>query len=377
MDFELNDEQVMLRDTTRELLSRSYDAEKRNAVTAEGKGWSDDVWGKLAEIGLLGLPFAEEDGGMGAGPVETMAVMTEIGRALAPEPYLDGVLTPGGLVSELGSADQRAKLLPALAEGATLLAFAHAEPGTRWPDEVVETTATASGDGWTLTGTKNPVLHGDCAETLVVSAVLPDGGLGLFLVAADAAGVTRKSYATHDELRAAQIEFDGAVAEQLGDGGDASAAIVASQVRTQAALCAEAVGAMEEALRLTTEYLKQRKQFGVPLSKFQTLTHRAADMYVELELARSMSLYATMNLADGIVDPIVASRAKLQISKAARHIGLEAIQMHGGIGMTAEYPVGHYVSRLTAIGHTLGGADEHLRVLAGVVADHEMVNITT
>lgn len=376
MDFELNDEQVMLRDTTRELLSRSYDAEKRNAVTAEGKGWSDDVWGKLAEIGLLGLPFSEEDGGMGAGPVETMAVMTEIGRALAPEPFLDGVLTPGGLVAEVGSADQRAKILPALAEGGALLAFAHSEPGSRWPHEVVATTATASGDGWTLTGTKNPVLHGDCADTLVVSAVLPDGGTGLFLVAADAAGVTRKSYATHDELRAAQIEFADAAAEPLGAGGDASAEITAAQVRTQAALCAEAVGAMQETLRLTTEYLKQRKQFGVPLAKFQTLTQRAADMYVELELASSMSLYATMNLADGIVDPIIASRAKLQVSRAARHIGLEAIQMHGGIGMTAEYPVGHYVSRLTAIGHTLGSADDHLRVLAGAVADHDMVELT-
>ncbi|MGW0041715.1 acyl-CoA dehydrogenase family protein [Rhodococcus sp. NPDC003348] len=375
MDFELNDEQVMLRDTTRELLSRSYDAEKRNAVTAEGKGWSDDVWGKLAEIGLLGLPFSEEDGGMGAGPVETMAVMNEIGRALAPEPFLDGVVTPGGLVAEVGSADQRAKILPALAEGTALLAFAHAEPGSRWPHEVVSTKATKAGDGWTLTGTKNPVLHGDCADTLVVSAVLPGGGVGLFLVAAGAAGVTRKPYATHDDLRAAQIELADAPAEQLGEGGDASAAITAAQVRTQAALCAEAVGAMEETLRLTTEYLKQRKQFGVPLARFQALTQRAADMYVELELASSMSLYATMNLADGIVDPIVASRAKLQISRAARHIGLEAIQMHGGIGMTAEYPVGHYVSRLTAIGHTLGSADDHLRVLAGVVADHTMVEL--
>ncbi|MFD4292014.1 acyl-CoA dehydrogenase family protein [Rhodococcus sp. NPDC058532] len=376
MDFELNDEQIMLRDTTRELLSRSYDAEKRNAVTADGKGWSDEVWGKLAEIGLLGLPFSEEDGGMGAGPVETMTVMNEIGRALAPEPFLDGVLIPGGLVAEVGTAAQRATLLPALVEGATLLAFAHDEPGSRWPTQVVATAATASGEGWTLTGTKNPVLHGDCADTLVVSALLPDGGTGLFLVAADAAGVTRKPYATHDELRAAQIELADAPAEQLGEGGDASAAIIAAQVSAQAALCAEAVGAMAETLRLTTDYLKQRKQFGVTLSKFQALTQRAADMYVELELASSMSLYATMNLADGIVDPIVASRAKLQIGRAARHIGLEAIQMHGGIGMTAEYPVGHYVSRLTAIGHTLGSADDHLRVLAGVVADHEMVEIT-
>ncbi len=189
-------------------------------------------------------------------------------------------------------------------------------------------------------------------------------GVGLFLVDAGASGLTRTAYATHDGLRAAQVELSDTPAEPLGEGGDASSAIESAQIRAQAALCAEAVGAMEEALRLTTEYLKTRKQFGVPIAKFQTLTHRAADMYVLLELARSMSLYATMSLADGTVDPVVASRAKLQIGRSARTIGQEAIQMHGGIGMTAEYPVGHYVSRLTAIEHTLGGSDDHLRVLA-------------
>ncbi|SDE38283.1 acyl-CoA dehydrogenase family protein [Rhodococcus tukisamuensis] len=376
MDFELNDEQGMLRDTTRELLGRSYDAEKRNAVIATDLGWSQDVWKNFAEIGLLGLPFAEADGGMGAGPVETMAVMNEIGRSLAPEPYLDAVLVPGGLIAEVGSAEQRAAVLPTLSEGGILLAFAHDEPGTRWPAAAVSTTATPKGDGWILNGRKNPVLHGDCADILVVSAALPDGGVGLFLVNVDADGVTRTKYATHDGLRGAQVDLVEAPAKALGDGSDASAAITAAQVRAQAALCAEAVGAMSEALRLTTEYLKQRKQFGVPLAKFQTLTQRAADMYVRLELASSMSLYATMSLADGVVDPIVASRAKLQIGRVAREIGAEAIQMHGGIGMTAEYPVGHYVSRLIAIDHTLGSADDHLRVLAGQVASYDKVDIS-
>ncbi|MFC4605725.1 acyl-CoA dehydrogenase family protein [Rhodococcus kronopolitis] len=375
MDFELNDEQGMLRDTTRELLSRSYDAEKRNAVTATDRGWSEEVWKQFAEIGLLGLPFAESDGGMGAGPVETMTVMGEIGRSLAPEPYLDAVLTPGSLIAEVGSAAQRAAVLPALAEGGILLAFAHDEPGTRWPAVPVATTATPRGDGWILNGRKNPVLHGDCADILIVSAALPAGGVGLFLVNVDATGVTRTPYATHDGLRGAQVDLVEVPAKGLGAGGDATSAIIAAQVRAQAALCAEAVGAMSEALRLTTEYLKQRKQFGVPLAKFQTLTQRAADMYVLLELATSMSLYATMSLADGVVDPIIASRVKLQVGRAARAIGAEAIQMHGGIGMTAEYPVGHYVSRLIAIDHTLGSADDHLRVLAGRVADHEMVDI--
>jgi alkylation response protein AidB-like acyl-CoA dehydrogenase len=364
MDFELNEEQKLLRDTTREVLSRAYDTEKRNKVVAEEPGWSADVWKQLAEVGLLGLSFAEDDGGMDAGPVEIMAVMTEVGRRLAPEPILDAVLVPGGLISDVGSVDQRRRVLPGVAEGSTLLAFAHNETGSRWPNVDVEVAATEDGGSWALNGVKNPVPHGGSADVLVVSAALPGGGIGLFLVDGDAEGLNRKSYQTHDGQRAAQITFGDVAAEPLGDGSDATAAIVASEVKAQAALCAEAVGAMEEALRLTTDYLKQRKQFGVPLAKFQALTFRAADMYVLLELARSMSLYATMNLADDIVEQKVASQAKLQISRSSRKLGQEAIQLHGGIGVTAEYPVGHYVSRLVAIEHTLGGVDEHLRVLS-------------
>lgn len=376
MNFELDTEQDLLRKTTRDLLSGVYDAETRNAATATDRGWNPEVWRQFAELGLLGLPFPEEHGGMGAGPVETMAVMTEIGRALAPEPLLDAVYTPGGLVAAAGTDAQRAAILPRVAEGDLLLAFAHDEPGRRWPSAGVSTVATRADGSWTLTGRKNPVLHGDCAELLVVSAALPEGGTGLFLVDATADGVTRTAYRTHDERRGAQLDLDGAVAEPLGAVTDATAAIVAAQVGAQAALCAEAVGAMQETLRLTTEYLKQRKQFGAPIASFQALTHRAADMYVLLELASSLSLYATMALSDGIVDPTIASRAKLQVGRSARSIGQEAIQMHGGIGMTAEYPVGHYVSRLTAIEHTLGSTEDHLRVLAGSVADHDRVDVT-
>ncbi len=375
MDFELDEEQKLLRDTARSLLDRSYDQETLAAVKASPRGWSEDVWRRLAETGLLGLGFADEDGGSGAGPVEVGLVMTELGRRLAPEPVLDAVVVPGAVIADVGSEVQRRKILPIVTDGGMLLAFAHAEPGSRWPAVEVNTRAVRQGDSWTVTGTKNPVPHGDCADTLVVSASLPEVGVGLFLVGAGGPGVTRRRYATHDGLRAAQIELRDVAAEPLGDGGDAVVAIRAAQVRAQAALCAEAVGAMEEALRLTTEYLRTRRKFGVPLASFQTLTQRAADMYVSLELARSMSLYVTMSLADGVVDPVVASRAKLRIGRSARHIGQEAIQMHGGIGMTAEYAVGHYVSRLTAIEHTLGSADDHLRVLAADVAGHDMVEV--
>ncbi|MEV3960544.1 acyl-CoA dehydrogenase family protein [Nocardia sp. NPDC050193] len=370
MDFDLTDEQALLRDTVRDLLNRHYTPESRLEVIDTDLGWSRQVWNQLAELGVLGLSFAEKDGGMEAGPVETMLVLEEIGRRLAPEPLLDAVLVPGGLISALGTPDQRQRILPEVAAGSKLLAFAHGEPGTRWPDHAIATAATAQGEGYTLSGTKNPVPHGDCAADLVVSATLPDGGLGLFLVAADATGVTRTSYATVDGLRGAQIVLDGVAAELLGTGGDATSAVDEVLARAQAGLCAEAIGAMEESLRLTTDYLKTRKQFGVTLSKFQTLTQRAANMYVSLELARSMSYYLTASLVDDAGNPVIASRARLQVSRSAKHIGQEAIQMHGGIGVTSEYPVSHYVARLTAIERTLGSSLEHLRVLTAQVADY-------
>ncbi|MFI2234115.1 acyl-CoA dehydrogenase family protein [Nocardia testacea] len=370
MDFDLTDEQVLLRDTVRDLLNRHYNPESRLEAIGTDLGWSRQVWNQLAELGVLGLSFAEKDGGMEAGPVETMLVLEEIGRRLAPEPLLDAVLVPGGLISAVGSPDQRQRILPEVAAGSKLLAFAHGEPGTRWPDHAIATAATAQGEGYTLSGTKNPVPHGDCADELVVSATLPDGGLGLFLVAADATGVTRTPYATVDGLRGAQIVLDGAAAELLGAGGDATSAVDEVIIRAQAGLCAESIGAMEEALRLTTDYLKTRKQFGVTLSKFQTLTQRAANMYVSLELARSMSYYLTASLVDDAGNAVIASRARLQISRSAKHIGQESIQMHGGIGVTSEYPVSHYVARLTAIERTLGSSLEHLRVLTAQVADY-------
>ncbi|MEV0109935.1 acyl-CoA dehydrogenase family protein [Nocardia sp. NPDC050799] len=370
MDFDLTDEQALLRDTVRDLLNRHYNPESRLEVIGTDLGWSRQVWNQLAELGVLGLSFAEKDGGMEAGPVETMLVLEEIGRRLAPEPLLDAVLVPGGLISAVGTPDQRQRILPEVAAGSKLLAFAHGEPGTRWPDHAIATAATAQGEGYTLSGTKNPVPHGDCADDLVVSATLPDGGLGLFLVAADATGVTRTAYATVDGLRGAQIVLDGAPAELLGTGGDATSAVDEVLARAQAGLCAESIGAMAEALRLTTDYLKTRKQFGVTLSKFQALTQRAANMYVSLELARSMSYYLTASLVDGAGDPVIASRARLQVSRSAKHLGQEAIQMHGGIGVTSEYPVSHYVARLTAIERTLGSSLEHLRVLTAQVAGY-------
>lgn len=367
MDFHLTEEQTLLRDTTRDLL-RSYDTETRNKVIDTDLGWSPEVWSQMAEIGLLELAFDNTD----AGAIEIATIAGELGRRLAPEPFISAVLTPGTLIAEAGSDEQRA-LLSEVAAGTRLLAFAHAEPGTRWPHTTLTTKAEQRGDDWVISGRKHPVPAGDCAKTLVVSATLPDGGVGLFLV--DAEATARQPYRTFDGHRGAQIDLDATPAAPLGAAADASALIGDVTVRTQSALCADALGAMEEALRLTTDYLKARKQFGVPLKTFQTLTQRAADMYISLEMARSMSLYAAMAIADGTVSPVIASRAKLQIGRSARHIGQEAIQLHGGIGVTAEYPVSHYVARLTAIEQTLGSSNDHLHVLIDQLGDYGIVTL--
>ncbi|MFZ4372445.1 MAG: acyl-CoA dehydrogenase family protein [Mycobacterium sp.] len=365
MNFDLSDEQQLLADTTRDVLARSYDTESRNKVVDSELGWSREVWQQLAEIGILGLGFDAEE----SGPIEVMVVMTEIGRRLAPEPVAAAALIPGAVIAAHGSDEQRA-LLDDVAAGEKLLAFAHTEPDRRGFAELA-TRATQQGDSWTVSGRKSPVLAGDTADVLVVSAALPGGGSGLFLV--DGAATIRHPFRTFDGNRGADIEFTSATARPLGAGGDATADIEAAVIRFQSALCAEAVGAMEESLRLTTDYLKARKQFGVPLKTFQTLTQRASDMYVSLELARSMNFYAAMSVADGRFDPMVASRSKLQIGRSGRHIAQEAIQMHGGIGVTAEYPVAHYAARLTAIEQTFGSSTDQLRYLGGEIGNYGVV----
>jgi len=379
MDFTLDSEQVALRDAVRGLLGKAYESsETRRAVTKTDPGWDEKTWQRLAEMGVLGLPFAEADGGMGAGPVEVSIVAEEFGRVIAPEPFVEAVVLAGGLVAAVGTDEQRTEILGALSEGTLVPAFAHVEPGAYFSEGAVGVTAAMDGGAWTLTGVKEPVLGGARADVLIVSAAI-DGGTALFLVDGDAAGLARSGYATHDGGRAARVAFDNTVATPLGEAGaDASSAIAQVMAQAQIAYGHESIGAMQTALESTTEYLKTRKQFGVPLSTFQALTFRAADMYVSLELVRSTVTWATLVLADEDSTPEAileaASRAKLQVSKAGRHIGQEAIQLHGGIGMTAEYSVGHYMSRLTAIDHTLGDGRHHLRHLTATLDDHGVLD---
>jgi alkylation response protein AidB-like acyl-CoA dehydrogenase len=384
VNFDYDSEQNDLREAVRGLLARAYaDSERRRAVVGADPGYDEKTWARLAEMGLLGLPFAEEDGGMGAGPIEVAIVAEEIGRVLAPEPFIETVVLAGGLVAAVGTAEQKGEILGGISEGTTLAVFAHAEPRTRWGATAEGVTATRSGDGWTLTGVKEPVPSGARADVLVVSAVLAEEGApavtGLFLVPGDATGLNRTGYRTHDGTRAANVRFDGTPAQQLGGNDspthpDRTAAIERALAEARIAYGHEAIGAMDTALRTTAEYLKTRKQFGVTLNKFQALTFRAADMYVSLELARSTALWASMVQEAGGDVVSAAERARLQVSRAGRHIGKEAIQLHGGIGVTAEYSVGHYTSRLTAIDHVLGDGDWALTRLAAKVDSYETVD---
>ncbi|GAB2781198.1 acyl-CoA dehydrogenase family protein [Nocardioides salsibiostraticola] len=374
MDFSYDDEQDALREAVRGLVGKTYsDFETRRQTANEDPGFDEKMWTRMAEMGLLGLPFAEEDGGVGAGPVEIGIVCQELGRVIAPEPFLTSVVLAGGLVSAVGTPEQRADVLGALSEGQSVLAFAHDEPGSRWSPSATGVTAAQDGDAWTLSGTKEPVAHGARANHLVVSAALPDGGTGLFLVAGDADGVTRTGYPTIDGGRAAKIVLDGATATPLGESAaDVTTSIASVMDITRVMAGNQALGAMQTLLAATVDYLKSRKQFGVTLNTFQALNFRAADMYTSQELTQSIVDWATMVVAGGDAERLTeaASRVALQVSRGGRHVGQEAIQLHGGIAITMEYNVGMFVAHLTVLDHLLGDGNHAVRHLSEGVAAH-------
>jgi pimeloyl-CoA dehydrogenase small subunit len=342
----------------------------------EPGGWSKAMWGRFAEQGLLGLPFAEEDGGFGAGAVETMIVMEALGRALVIEPYLATVVIAGGLLRHGGSAAQKAAHIPSIIDGSKTFAFAQLEKNSRYDLSDVATSAKKKGEAYVIDGEKFVVLNGESADTLIVTARTKGGqrdagGIGVFLVPANAKGIAKKGYPTQDGLHAADVTFTGVEVgpdAMIGDpeGGLPLIERVVDEARS--ALCAEAVGLMDESLKTTVEYLKTRKQFGVPIGSFQTLQHRAADMFVAVEQARSMSMFATMaaDFDDAKERAIAVAAAKVQIGKSGKYVGQQSIQLHGGIGMTMEAAIGHYFKRLTMIENTFGDTEYHLRrVTAG------------
>ena len=371
MDFDLSEEQRLLKESVDGLLTDSYDFDQRKKYMAEKGGWSKGVWSRLAEQGLLGLPFSEADGGFGAGGVETMIVMEALGKALVLEPYLATVVIGGGFLRHGGSADQKATHIPGVIDGSKTFAFAQLEKNSRYDLQDVSTTAKRKGAGWVIDGEKFVVLNGETADMLVVTARTKGGqrdqaGIGIFLVPGNASGIAKKGYPTQDGLHAADIAFTGVEVGADAVIGDPENGLplverVVDEART--ALCAEAVGAMDESLKTTVEYLKTRKQFGVPIGSFQTLQHRAADMFVAVEQARSMSMFATMasEFDDARERATAVAAAKVQIGKSAKFIGQQSIQLHGGIGMTQEAKIGHYFKRLTMIENTFGDTDYHLR----------------
>jgi pimeloyl-CoA dehydrogenase small subunit len=374
MDFTLTDEQRLLKDSVERLLADRYGFDARQRFMTEPAGWSAAMWRAYAELGLLGLPFDERDGGIGGGPVETMIVMEAIGRALALEPFLATVVISGGLLRRGGSDALRASLVPQIAAGDLRIAFAHAERQARYDLADVAVTARRDGGDYVLDGAKSLVIHGDSADKLIVSARLSGNrrdrdGIGLFVVDAAAPGLSRRGYPTVDGLRAAEVTLSGVRVSGdgvLGEPGAAFPLIAQAVDAAIAALAAEAVGAMAALHEMTVDYLKTRKQFGVPIGSFQVLQHRAADMVIALEQARSMAMFATMMAEEP--DPAerrkAIAAAKVQIGRSARFVGQQAIQLHGGIGMTMEYKAGHYFKRLTMIDTLFGDADHHLAELA-------------
>jgi pimeloyl-CoA dehydrogenase small subunit len=374
MDFDLSEEQRLLRDSIDRLLADHYGFAARRGYLAEPEGFSGAMWGRYAELGLLGLPFAEEFGGFGGGAVETMLVMEGFGRALALEPYLATVVLGGAALRLAGSDAQKTAILPRVAEGRLTLAFAHGERQARYDLNDVLTTARPGPRGWVLDGAKSVVVHGDSAHRLIVSARSagerddPDG-ITLFLVDAKANGVARRAYPMRDGTRAAEISLSGvevAADDLLGEPGGALPVIARVVEAGIAAVAAEAVGAMEAMQAMTLEYLKTRQQFGKPIGQNQALQHRSAEMLIALEQGRSVAMLAAMMVDEA--DPEERSHnismAKVGVGQAARFVSQNAIQLHGGIGMTEEYAVGHYFRRCMVIEHMFGDTAHHLSRIA-------------
>ena len=376
MDLDFSDEQRLLKDSVDGLTNRRYaDLKARAAMMQEPKGYNAAGWKELADQGLLAIPFAEADGGLGGGAVEMMIVGEAVGRNLTLEPYMATVVLAGGILRHAASPEMRASLVPDLVSGARTYAFAHQERQARFDLADVGVTAKSDGrGGYVLEGEKCVVLNGDSADRLIVSARVSGDrrtrdGIGLFLVDGKAQGVSRRGYPTQDGQRAADVTIASVkvgVDAVIGTPGKAMDAIDRTVDEAIAFLAAEAVGAMNVMHDLTLDYVKTRKQFGVAIGSFQVVQHRLVDMFTHLEQSKSMATYAAMMAGeDDASERRKAMHAvKVQIGRSARHIGQDGVQLHGGIGMTQEYKSGHYFKRLTMIDLAFGNADHHLRELA-------------
>jgi alkylation response protein AidB-like acyl-CoA dehydrogenase len=363
MDFDFTDDQEQLRDAVRRWVDKGYHFDRRRAITAAG-GFSREAYGELADLGLTGLLVPEAHGGMGMGPVEALVVMEELGRGIVLEP-LAHALIAGAVIAGYAPADVQAAWLPKIASGESLVMLAHQERGARFKPQDCKAKASPARDRWTIDAIKSIVPAGDMADAFIVPAIAGDA-LALFLVERSAPGVQTHGYLTQDGSRAAEVSLQAATATLIcRDGSQALAHAIDIGI---ACACAEGVGVMDRTLAVTVDYMNTRKQFGVAIASFQALRHRVADMKMQLELARSMAYYAALKLNTPAPERHMAmARAKYQAGTSMRHIGQQAVQLHGGIGVTDEYIVSHYFKKLTQLEMAFGDSLHHLgEVSAGM-----------
>tara|TARA_R110000787_G_scaffold3702_5_gene14339 strand:- start:24154 stop:25308 length:1155 start_codon:yes stop_codon:yes gene_type:complete len=369
MDFNFTEEQTMIRDSLSRLIREQYDFDTRRKVVASKDGWRPEMWAQFAELGLLMAPFSEEDGGLGGGPIDAMVVMEEFGKGLVVEPYLPSVVCGGGFLKR-GSDAQKAEHLAGIMSGEQIFAFAYAEPRGRYNLADLETTAKKDGAGYAITGHKAVVIGAPWATHFVVTARTSGGrrdakGVTVFVVAKDSKGVSTRDYPTVDGRRASEVYFENVSVSAdavIGEVDNGLPLVERVTDEAIAALCAEACGAMKVAHEMTVEYSRNRKQFGTAIGKFQVLQHRMVDMFMEHEQSVSMTYMATLKLdEDDITRKKAASAAKVRIGQGGRFVGQQAIQIHGGMGMTDEMAVGHYFKRLTMIDAEFGNVDHHLK----------------
>ena len=370
MDFSYTQEQKMLQESVQKFVQKSYDFETRNKIMASERGYSEENWQLFAELGWLTVAFSEADGGFGASAVDLILMMDEFGKAMLLEPFVPTTVLGGGLISALGSAEQRAEFIPQIMEGGLQLACAYAEASSRYNLSSVATTAKVKGDSVTIDGLKIAVFNGSNANKLLVvareSGARDDReGISVFMVDADAPGVSIQAYKNLDGKMSAQVNFEAvkvSVAARLGAAGGAIGALEIAIDRATVAVSAEAAGALEAMLQKTVEYSKVRKQFGTAIGTFQALQHRMVDMFIECQLARSIVIRAAMKLDSGddeVEKARAVSAAKSRVGKAIRKVSQEAIQIHGGIGMTDELDVGHLFKCVTAQAMMFGNTDYH------------------
>ena len=373
MDLSLNEVQLMLQDSVEKFIANDYDFETRQSYAASKAGYSAEVWQQFAELGWTAVPFSEDDGGFDGGPVEVMVLMQQFGRGLVVEPYLANVILAGGVLQRVASDTQKRDWLLPIIAGELQAALAFVEPQSRYDIANVVTSAKKDGDGWLLTGTKGVVLNGGNAGLLIVpartsGAQSDSDGISLFAVTTDAAGLSRKSYPTVDGHQAAEVKLDNVRVDAsalLGDVDRGYETLDAVIDEATLAISAEAVGIMRILTDKTVEYTKNRVQFGVPISSFQALQHRMVDMFTACEQSQSLLMWATMVNAERTDEAKRAvSAIKYQIGTTGKKVGQEAVQLHGGMGVSWELDVAHYFKRLTAIGQLFGNADWHLDKLA-------------